>query len=56
MSDLIEAQARKAIEQLHALGWAVGRAVAREEWRRAARAEAPTCRAQDQDGGVCGRD
>lgn len=40
MDKLVEAQARKAIEQLQALGWAVGPPVAREEWRRAVRAEA----------------
>lgn len=40
MGELVEAQARKAIEQMHALGWAVGPAVARDEWRRAVRAEA----------------
>ena len=40
MGELVEAQARKAIEQMRALGWAVGPSVARDEWRRAVRAEA----------------
>ncbi len=38
--ELIEAQARQAIEQLRAQGWAVGPPAACEEWRRAVRAEA----------------
>ena len=37
---LIEAQARQALEQLQHLGWAVGPPAARDEWRKAVRAEA----------------
>jgi hypothetical protein len=40
MVDLIEAQCHQALEQLRAEGWAVGPPAARDEWRRAVRAEA----------------
>jgi hypothetical protein len=40
VGELVKAQARKALEQLGSLGWAVGPSVAHEDWRRAVRAEA----------------
>jgi hypothetical protein len=40
VGELVEAQARKALEQLHSVGWAVGPPARCEEWRRAVRTEA----------------
>ena len=40
MYELVEAQARQALEQLQSLGWAVGPPLGRDEWRCAIRAQA----------------
>lgn len=40
MDELVEAQARRALERLHSVGWAVGPPIARDDWSRAVRAEA----------------
>jgi hypothetical protein len=40
VDELVGAQARRALERLHSVGWAVGPPIARDDWRRAVRAEA----------------
>jgi hypothetical protein len=56
VAELVAAQARKALEQLRSFGWAVGPSVARDDWRRAVRAEARRRTAPDQAGGTRGRE
>jgi hypothetical protein len=52
--ELVDAQARQAIEQLQRIGWAVGPPGASGEWRRAVRAQARRAGLRIRTGEACG--
>jgi len=54
VDDLTEAHARRALEQLRSLGWAVGPPMGRDEWRRAVRAQARRAQLRIRTGEACG--